>query len=212
MFTGLIAEVGTIEQRELAGEAVNFAIRTTLGQRLSEGDSLAVNGACLTVTAFFPDGVRATAIAETLEVTTLGELRRGDRVNLEPALRAGDPLGGHIVQGHVDGIGRVQRLQQRGVSRQLSVAAEPAVLRYVARKGSIAIDGVSLTVADLHDDGFTVALVPHTLGHTQLPERRAGDRVNLEVDILAKYVERLLGVGPGGRGLTEDWLREHGFA
>jgi riboflavin synthase alpha subunit len=212
MFTGLIAEVGTIEERELAGEAVNFAIRTTLGQRLSEGDSLAVNGACLTVTAFFPDGVRATAIAETLGVTTLGELRRGDRVNLEPALRAGDPLGGHIVQGHVDGIGRVQRLQQRGVSRELSVAAEPAVLRYVARKGSITIDGVSLTVTDLHDDGFTVALVPHTLGHTQLPERRAGDRVNLEVDILAKYVERLLGVGPGGGGLTEDWLREHGFA
>jgi len=223
MFTGLIQDVGTIVEVRQEGQACHLEIATHLSGGLREGDSLAVNGPCLTVTSRGTERVRATAVAETLARTTLGRLRRGDRVHLEPALAVGDPLGGHLVQGHVDGVGAVRATTRRGVSVEVSIGADAEVLRYVVAKGSIAIDGVSLTVAALDEATFTVALVPHTLSMTTLGDRRAGDAVNLEVDILAKYVERMIapwreggagdggGAGGGGGAITEGWLRERGF-
>jgi riboflavin synthase len=211
MFTGLILDVGTVEAVQPEGGAVHLRLRTRLGSELVEGDSLAVNGVCLTIVTPGDEVVVATAIPETLSRTNLGQLRRGAWVNLEPALRLGDRMGGHMVQGHVDGQGRVATLERRGLSLELSVEAEPAILRYVVEKGSIAVDGVSLTVARVAGATFTVALIPHTLGATTLEDRRVGDPVNLEVDILAKYIERLLGGGEG-RGVTEELLRRHGFA
>jgi riboflavin synthase len=213
MFTGLILDVGQVESVTAEGQSVHLELRTTLAADLALGDSLAVNGVCLTVTRTDPGGGSAvvTAIPETLTRSTLGRLSRGGRVNLEPALRVGDRMGGHMVQGHVDGVGTVARRSKRGLSIELTIEAPEEILRYVVEKGSIAIDGVSLTVAALSSTGFTVALIPHTLGATTLEERRAGDMVNLEVDILAKYVERMLGAGRGS-GITEEYLRRHGFA
>jgi len=156
------------------------------------GGSVAVNGVCLTAEAV--EGVTLTfhAVPETLSRSTLGALERGSRVNLEPALRAGEPMGGHIVQGHVDGVGRVQSVEAEGEGLRVVVAASPDVLRYCVEKGSITIEGVSLTIATLGDDAFGVALIPHTLSETTLARLAPGQRVNLEADVLAKYVERLL--------------------
>lgn len=216
MFTGLVQDVGTVTGLRREGGSVHIALETRLGDELGPGDSLAVSGVCLTVTRCTRRSAVATAIPETLSRTNLGALSVGDRVNLEPALRAGDRMGGHIVQGHVDGAGHVRQARQRGLSLELSLDAPGALLRYVVEKGSIAIDGVSLTVASVSEVGFSVALVPHTLGVTTLEHLRPGDRVNLEVDILAKYVERLLsghaGTPDGGDEMDEEYLRRHGFA
>lgn len=215
MFTGLIQDVGIIQAIAPAGEAIRVEVRTKLAGRLIEGDSLAVNGVCLTVTSTGASGredrVVATAIAETLERTTLGELRAGSRVNLEPALRAGDPMGGHVVQGHVDGTGVITASRQRGISVELTVETAPEILQYVVEKGSIAIDGISLTVAAVTEHSLTVALIPHTMQATTLNDASSGDRVNLEVDILAKYVEKMLGGGGRKNKITEELLRRHGF-
>jgi len=215
MFTGLVQDVGRVRAVAREGEAVHLELETRLAERLAVGDSLAVSGVCLTVTRVGQGLAVATAIPETLTRTTLGALGAGSRVNLEAALRAGDPMGGHVVQGHVDGVGVLTAVTPRGLSRELTVEADPSLLRYVVEKGSIAIDGVSLTVTSALERSLSVALIPHTLGATTLDERRAGDRVNLEVDVLAKYVERLLGgiVGRAGGGgsITEAWLRERGF-
>jgi riboflavin synthase len=184
VFTGIVREVGRVA--EFDGRRLAVDAETTA----AEGDSVAVDGVCLTAV----DGSRLVfdVADETLARTTLGGLRPGDRVNLEPALRAGEPLGGHLVQGHVDGRGSV-----RSVGEPLWVDAPAELMRYVVEKGSITVDGVSLTVADLDEHGFAVALVPHTLAVTTLGEVEPGDRVNLEVDVLAKYVEKLL-PQPGG--------------
>ena len=215
MFTGLIQDVGTVRGLQPEGQSVHISVQTTLTPVLELGDSLAVNGVCLTVTSTAGDVAVATAVPETLSRTTLGELGPGARVNLEPALRVQDRLGGHIVQGHVDGVGTMARRTRRGLSLELTISADPQLLRYMVQKGSITVDGVSLTVAALEGGTFTVALVPHTLGATTLEDRRPGDRVNLEVDILAKYVERMLGLSrgeePESSGLSEAWLRERGF-
>lgn len=221
MFTGLIQDVGAVVSVRPQGGAVHLELRTRLCPELALGDSLAVNGVCLTVTATRGDIAVATAIPETLDRTNLGRLAPGARVNLEPALRVSDRLGGHIVQGHVDGVGTLAERAERGLSLELSVAAEPALMRYVVHKGSITIDGVSLTVAARQPERFTVALVPHTLGATTLQDLAVGARVNLEVDILAKYVEQMLrggdppspgqGSAGGGGGMDERWLRERGF-
>lgn len=213
MFTGLVQDRGHIRGVRRDGAAVHLLIETRLVERLARGDSLAVNGVCLTVTRLEPGLCEVTAIPETLARSSLGELSVGSRVNLEPALRVGDAMGGHWVQGHVDGMGRVTAVVQRGLSREIHIEAEPPLLRYVVEKGSIAVDGVSLTVASLGSSGFTVALIPTTMAETSLGELRGGERVNLEVDILAKYVERLLSGLPqrGGGGITEEWLREKGF-
>jgi riboflavin synthase len=191
MFTGLVREVGTVVSFEDGRLRVESSIAAAIG------DSVAIDGVCLTVV----DGDRKTlafdAVPETLSRTTLGRLESGAAVNLEPALRAGEALGGHYVQGHVDGVGRVRSVEPEGDGRRVWVDAPPDILRYCVEKGSIAVNGVSLTVADLDDDGFAVALVPHTLAVTTLGAVTAGDEVNLETDVLAKYVEKLTGLRSG---------------
>jgi riboflavin synthase len=188
MFTGLVREVGRV---------VSFAdgrLRIESQLAAAIGDSVSINGCCLTVV----DGDRRTlafdAVSETLARTTLGRLEPGAGVNLEPALRAGEPLGGHYVQGHVDGVGRVRSVESEGEGQRAWFDAPPDVLRYCVEKGSVTVDGVSLTVAGLDDKGFAVALVPHTLAVTTLGALQRGNEVNLEADALAKYVERLAGL------------------
>jgi riboflavin synthase len=191
VFTGLVAGTGTVDVVERTGEGVRLRVGSELAGELSQGDSVAVNGVCLT--ARDPDGsaFSADVMEETLRRSSLGPLAAGDAVNLELPLRASDRLGGHIVQGHVDGIGRVESLRDEGFSRVVRIAAAPDVLRYVVEKGSIAVDGVSLTVAEVDEDGFAVALIPETLERTTLGAAEPGRTVNLEVDVLAKYVEKL---------------------
>ena len=191
MFTGLVAGMGSVEAVEEDGEGVRLRVATPLGAELAPGDSVAVNGVCLTAVDPSADGFRADVMAETLRRSSLGPLSAGDHVNLELPLRASDRLGGHIVQGHVDGTGTVESASDEGFARVVRIAAGPDVLRYVVEKGSIAIDGVSLTVASVDDGGFTVSLIPETLERTTLGEAVAGRVVNLEVDVLAKYVEKL---------------------
>jgi len=213
MFTGLIQDVGTVRAARAEGEGRRFELETRLAEILAVGDSLAVNGVCLTAEEVRAGVAAVRAVPETLARSTLGSLGTGSRVNLEPALRLSDRLGGHLVQGHVDGMGQIRAIVPRGDSREMTIEAESGLTRYVVEKGSIAVDGVSLTVAALGEGEFTVALVPHTLGATTLGERRAGEVVNLETDLLAKYVEKLLaarGEGSGGR-ITEAWLRDRGF-
>jgi riboflavin synthase len=156
------------------------------------GDSISISGVCLTAESVEENDIRFSAVAETLRRTTLGALAAGDAVNVEPALRAGEPLGGHLVQGHVDGLGSIGSVEAEGEGLRVVVEAPPEILRYCVEKGSITVDGVSLTVAELFDDAFAVALVPHTLMATTLGELGPGRSVNLEVDVLAKYVERLV--------------------
>jgi riboflavin synthase len=156
------------------------------------GDSIAVDGVCLTATAVQNGRVAFDAVPETIGRTTLGRLEPGAEVNVEPALRAGEPLGGHYVQGHVDGVGRVADVRREGDGLRVTVTAPPQLLRYCVEKGSIAMQGVSLTIAELHDESFSVALIPHTLEVTTLGTLAIGDEVNLEVDVLAKYVERIV--------------------
>jgi riboflavin synthase len=180
MFTGIVREVGTVA----SFEGSRLVVET--GTDASLGDSVAIAGVCLTVTGRENDGLAFDVVAETLDRTTLGRLVAGARVNVEPSLRAGDPLGGHIVQGHVDGVGS---LRERGEPTWFD--APPEITRYCVEKGSIAVDGTSLTIAAVDDSGFAVALIPHTLAATTLGSLQPGDPVNLEVDVLAKYVERL---------------------
>lgn len=192
MFTGLVADTGTIRTLERDGDGVRLTVETDLAGELAQGDSVAVNGVCLTARDPGDGAFRADVMAETLRRSSLGPLAEGDTVNLELPLRAGDRLGGHVVQGHVDGTGTVDSLAEDGFSRRVRVAAPPDLLRYVVEKGSIAVDGVSLTVAEVDDDGFVVALIPETLERTTLDEASRGSRVNLEIDIVARYVERLM--------------------
>jgi riboflavin synthase len=232
MFTGLIAEVGRV--RGLSGSDVARLV-VEVGKAsdgVGIGGSVAVNGACLTVTATSRPLLTFDVVRETLKRTNLGSLRPGDPVNLERPLKAGDEFGGHFVLGHVDSVGRIMRLERSGESADLEIAAGDDIMKYVVEKGSIAIDGISLTVASLSARTFTVALVPHTLHATNLCARRVGDMVNIETDVLGKYVERYYASGqivrpeaPGGADgmlrdenratkhseLTEDRLREAGF-
>jgi riboflavin synthase len=193
VFTGLIADLGEVVALHEDGEGATLQISTRLAEELSEGDSIAVNGVCLTATDVRDGGFSAQAMRETLERSALGGLEIGARVNLELALRAADRLGGHVVQGHVDGTGVVGEIRAQGFARVLSIQAGGSGLgRYLVAKGSIALDGVSLTVSALNDDSFEVSLIPETLQRTNLGKIESGDRVNIEVDILAKHVERLL--------------------
>jgi riboflavin synthase len=192
MFTGLVEATANVRRVEPDGDGVRLEVETPLAAELAHGDSIAVNGVCLT--AVEPDGAsfRADVMAETLRRSSLGPLAAGDPVNVELALRAGDRLGGHMVQGHVDATGTVESLADEGFARLVRVAAGPEVLRYVVEKGSIAVDGVSLTVASVDERGFTVSLIPETLERTTLGRAEPGRIVNLEVDVLAKYVEKLV--------------------
>jgi riboflavin synthase len=189
MFTGIVRELGHVEAVDEAEQGVRLRVhapQTAAGARV--GDSVAVSGVCLTVTDATNGFLAFDAVPETLRRSTLGGLTDGAEVNLEPALRAGDPVGGHFVQGHVDGVGRIRRRTSEG----LEIEAPPEILRYCVEKGSIAVEGVSLTIAGLDEEAFTVALVPHTNEVTTLGRAGEGDEVNLEVDMLAKYVERLV--------------------
>jgi len=192
VFTGIVRELGRVVSALENGGGVRLRIRATeTAGGAAPGDSVAVNGCCLTVTGVADGTLEFDAVPETLARTTLGGLDPGAEVNLEPALRAGEPLGGHFVQGHVDDRGRVAALDREGDGARLRLDLPAQLLRYCVEKGSLAIDGVSLTIAALRDDGVEIALVPFTLEHTTLARLRAGDEVNVEVDLLAKYAERL---------------------
>ncbi|HVS15037.1 MAG TPA: riboflavin synthase [Thermoanaerobaculia bacterium] len=195
MFTGLVAEAGRLSRAPGSpgprGVELEIELSPGLAARLAVGDSLAVSGVCLTVTARSATACTVELSPETLERTTLGDLGAGARVNLEPALRLGDALGGHWVQGHVDGVAVVTGRRDLGEHRVLAFTPPPGLERYIVEKGSVTLDGVSLTVVRRRGIGFEVALVPHTLEVTTLGEREVGDRVNFEADVLAKYVERL---------------------
>jgi riboflavin synthase len=193
MFTGLIADRGSVAGLEQDHDGATLTIRTRLADSLREGDSIAVNGVCLTATEVSDESFQAQAMIETLRRSSLRTLQPGSCVNLELALRAGDRLGGHVVQGHVDGTGSVRAVREEGFARILEIEPEPQLSRYLVEKGSVAVDGVSLTVSALDDSGFSVSLIPETLERTSLGEIREGGVVNIEVDILAKHVERLMG-------------------
>jgi riboflavin synthase len=192
MFTGLIADMGEVTAIDSDGEGATLEIATRLAGELGEGDSIAVNGICLTATVINDQGFQAEAMTETLDRSSLGALTVGGKVNLELPLRAGERLGGHIVQGHVDATGTVSAIREDGVARILEIVLEPRLQRYLVEKGSVAIDGVSLTVSALSRQGFEVSLIPETLRRTTLGAIGEGALVNIEVDILAKQLERLL--------------------
>ena len=216
MFTGIVEEKGrllSIEKGAVSAILTIGAGRVLEGTKI--GDSNAVNGVCLTVTTLGSDRFSADVMAETLRRSSLGNLSVGASLNLERALAVGDRLGGHIVSGHIDGTGRITEIRQEDNAVWYRIEADAKLLRYIVEKGSIAIDGISLTVATVDSRSFQVSVIPHTREVTALSERKIGDTVNLENDIIGKYVERLLAPASGedakGSGLTMDFLAEHGF-
>src|SRR4051812_21748773 len=193
MFTGLIREVAAVSAIDGGADGVRLTVDAPVtAQGAALGDSIAIAGVCLTVVSVEGSRLAFDAVPETLDRSSLGRLRPGSRVNVEPALRAGEALGGHYVQGHVDGVGTVRDVEPEGDGKRIWTDAPPELLRYIVEKGSIALQGTSLTVAAVDEEGFAVALIPHTLQETTLGGLAAGDRVNLEADVLAKYVEKLL--------------------
>jgi riboflavin synthase len=205
LFTGLVAGTGTVQSLERDGAGVRLRVRSELAGELGAGDSVAVNGVCLTAVEPDAQGFSADVMEETLRRSSLGPLGEGDAVNLELPLRAGDRLGGHIVQGHVDATGEVVSVREEGLSRVLRITASADLLRYIVEKGSIAVEGVSLTVSAVDGDAFEVSLIPETLERTTLGAAAPGRTVNLEVDVLAKYVEKAIrshSAEPSARGQT----------
>lgn len=201
MFTGLVQQIGTLAQRRASADQQTLVIEAALspGDRIL-GASVAIAGVCLTVTHATEDRFEVQAAFETLRATTLGDKALGDALNLEPALRVGDALGGHLVSGHVDGVGQVRSVTPRGDAREVVIVVPEDLRRFIAAKGSITVDGTSLTVNAVDTDSFSIGIIPHTLSATTLGDLAAGVRVNLEVDVLARYVARLMEVGgaPGG--------------
>ncbi len=212
MFSGIVEEMGTVRRMRRRGGAMTLevAARKVL-QDTRVGDSIAINGVCLTVTILEPGWFAVDLTPETLRRTNLGALRPGSPVNLERSLCVGDRVGGHFVQGHVDGVGRVMALVPEGEAVLVRFHAPSSVTRYIVPKGFIAVDGVSLTVVERWADGFTVSLIPHTMAHTLTGRYRIGDEVNLEVDVLGKYVERFL-LEREGEGVSYESLVRYGFA
>ena len=200
MFTGIIEGVGRLAGIDTGSGDARLAIEVgnLPFNEVQLGESIAVNGVCLTVVAFSASRFEADASNETLSLTTLGALRPGALLNLERAMRPTDRLGGHLVSGHVDGVGQVLDIQPDARAQRWRFSAPPALLRYIARKGSICVDGVSLTVNEVDAEGFEVALIPHTVAHTAFAGTAIGAAVNLEIDLVARYVERLLGAHPNG--------------
>ena len=218
MFTGIVEELGVLRSVRRGSDSARLVIGAEkILEDVRVGDSIAVNGVCLTAVSFTGREFAADVMAETLAKTNLGLLKPGDLVNLERALRLGDRLGGHLVTGHIDGVGRIKRRREQDIAVLLEIEAPPEVMRYVVKKGSVAVDGVSLTVADVGRQGFLVSLIPHTAGQTTLGAKRPGETVNLEADIIGKYVERLLSFShrgseaPLGEGISLEFLGEHGF-
>lgn len=213
MFTGIVKATGTLQtleprggdlRLEIVSDGLDFAAA-------NPGDSIAVNGVCLTAVELSDAGFAADASRETMSLTTLGQLRPGARVNLEPALTLGTPLGGHLVSGHVDGIGEVLSVREEARSWRYELGVPAELARYIARKGSVCTDGVSLTVNEVDGERFGVNIVPHTFEETTIGQWRPGSRVNLEVDLIARYLERLLSAS-GTTGITSTMLEEYGFA
>ena len=215
MFTGIVEEVGTVERVQRGARSAVLHIKArTVPEDLRLGDSVAVNGVCLTVVSHHAGGFAADVMHETLGRSALADLRSGSRVNLERAMAANGRFGGHIVAGHVDGTGRIARLRRDDNAVWYTIQAGPEVLRYVVEKGSIAVDGISLTVARVEADRFSLSVIPHTAAVTTLGERRTGDRVNLECDVIGKYVEKLLRTAGPRRpegGLTREFLAQNGI-
>jgi riboflavin synthase len=193
MFTGLVQDLGRIVSADRNGEGARVTVQTVLAGDLAEGDSVAVNGVCLTATEVGDGSFAADVMNETLSKTSLADVQPGADVNLELPLRPSDRLGGHVVQGHVDGLATIAETRDDGFARRVRVETDPELLRYVVEKGSIALDGVSLTVIEIGDSWFTVSLIPESLERTNLGAAGPGTKVNVEVDVLAKYVERLIG-------------------
>ncbi len=216
MFTGIVEEVGTLKAiRKGAHSAVLEIQAKVVLEDIHLGDSIAVNGVCLTATSFSPAGFTADVMHETLNRSSLAALRPGSRVNLERAMAANGRFGGHIVAGHVDGLGTVRRIEKDDNAIWFTIAAGPEILRYVVEKGSITIDGISLTVARVDADSFAISAIPHTVAVTVLADRKVGDPVNLETDIIGKYVEKLLRPAPEApqrkAGITKEFLTRYGF-
>lgn len=211
MFTGLVGEIGVVRSltRTKVGKLV--VASNKVASEVAVGDSVSVSGVCLTVISIDKGEIAFDAVPETLARSSLGDLRPGDKVNLEASLRAGKMMGGHIVQGHVDGVGRIESIKSLGDSWEIGISAPAEVMRYVVEKGSISIDGISLTIASCDSRGFAIAVIPHTLSSTTLHLRQPGDKVNLEADIIGKYVEKFVNERGGSGGVTEDLLRETGF-
>ncbi len=209
MFTGIIEEVGRVVSTIPRGASTEIVIRAEIAPEGTKiGDSIAVNGVCQTVTALGASVFTVQAVEETIRRSTLGSLKRGSPVNLERSLRLGDRLGGHLVLGHVDGVGKITRVSGNGETRLLSVAPPGELIRLIAGKGSITIDGISLTVTFAHAHEFGVSVIPHTLGSTTLAGIRPGDMVNLEADVIARYIERILGAR---KDIRLQELEEMGF-
>ncbi|MDP6088269.1 MAG: riboflavin synthase [Nitrospinota bacterium] len=215
MFTGIIEHVGTVESIRAAPDGARLSIRSPeAAGELGEGDSVAVNGACLTKVGGNKETFAVDVSPESLKKTNLGALRKGDPLNLELAMRLGDRLGGHMVSGHVDAVGRIEDRRAEGDSEIVAIQAPPEVMRYVVSKGSVAVDGISLTIAERETVRFRVAIIPHTALKTTLLSKKPGDPVNLEADLIGKYVERLLSPDSEGGtgGMTKEFLVEHGYA
>lgn len=210
MFTGLVETSGTITSLKHTGNGIRLSLKPSVDFQTGLGDSVSVNGVCLTVTEH-NSGLSFDVSPETMKSTNLGELKVGSRVNLERALRLSDRLGGHIVTGHVDGNGTIISKKTAGEYTFYTFETSPEILKYIVKKGSIAVDGISLTVIELDNRSFSVAIIPHTLTATNLGDKGIGNKVNLEVDIIGKYVEKLLGKKDYHSGLME-LLKEEGFA
>lgn len=209
MFTGIVTAIGKVEAARAAAGGLRLRVRGEPARALVVGGSIAVEGVCLTAVIVAGDVFEADLSGETVAKTTLGAIRPGDSVNLELPLAAGAPLGGHLVQGHTDGIGAIKRLAPAGEGFELAVAIRPKLAKYIVPKGSVAVAGISLTATAVNADGFSVAVIPHTFESTTLKHRRPGDGVNVEVDIIAKYVERFVKGRDGD--LTPERLKELGY-
>jgi riboflavin synthase len=212
VFTGLIIELGEIAAIDRRAQDARLAIRgRKILQDIAVGDSIAINGVCLTVTTIKADVVSFDVSGETLKSTTLGELRRGDRVNLEPSLRPNSKMGGHFVSGHVDGIGRIRSRRAEGNAERIEIESPAHVLKYLVQKGSVSVDGISLTVVDVLKDAFSLVIIPHTASLTTIGFKKAGDTVNLEPDILAKYVEKFLHKADQGETVAGEGISDSRF-
>lgn len=213
LFTGIIEEIGTVKSIHVTGNSgtVNIKAKKVL-EGTKVGDSIAVNGICLTVTSMTDTGFTADVMAETVRRSSLSACRGNDEVNLERAMAADGRFGGHIVSGHIDGTGTITSLSREENAVWVTISSKPGIIKYIVEKGSVCIDGISLTVAGVNDDNFSVSVIPHTAGQTTLLKKRVGDMVNLENDIVGKYVERFLGVKQSGSGgITLEMLSEYGF-
>ncbi len=212
MFTGLIEEIGTIEKIQKHRGTLRFTISVEeVVKDLAIDDSVALNGVCLTVVEFSKSNFQVEAVEETLNKTTFGSLKNGSQINLERSLRFSDRMGGHFVQGHVDAVGEVAAVQRQEGGVLLSIKLPAHLLKYVISEGSIAIDGVSLTIARLKENQITISLIPHTLEKTTLANLKVADKVNIEVDLMGKYVERIL-TRPNQSKISEGWLEEMGYS